>query len=67
MVLVRLAQGEQLMLFLFAFMEKIRGDELLNDYKPILFTTPLEQETAEIYFIHDLHKGSAEHDAKKVG
>lgn len=38
---------------------------MLNDYQPILFNTPLEQETAEIYFIHDLHKGSAEHDAKK--
>ena len=36
-----------------------------SDYEPIIIDTPREFPYIEIYFIHDLHKGSAQHDAKK--
>lgn len=36
-----------------------------SDYKPILFQTDPEFDNIEIYFVHDLHYGSAEHDGKK--
>lgn len=36
-----------------------------SDYKPILFRTNPAFDEIEIYFVHDLHYGSAEHDCKK--
>ncbi len=36
-----------------------------SDYTPILFQTDPEFEEIEIYFVHDLHFGSKEHDQKK--
>lgn len=38
---------------------------MLSDYKPIVFNTPREFEEIEIYFAHDIHYGSAQHDRKK--
>lgn len=38
---------------------------MLSDYKPIVFNTPREFEEIEIYFAHDLHHGSAQHDNKR--
>lgn len=38
---------------------------MLSDYKPIIFNTPREFEEIEIYFAHDIHYGSAQHDRKK--
>lgn len=36
-----------------------------SDYKPILFQTNPEFDEIEVYFLHDIHYGSAEHDSKK--
>jgi predicted MPP superfamily phosphohydrolase len=36
-----------------------------SDYKPILFQTNPEFEEIEIYFVHDMHYGSEDHDKKK--
>ena len=36
-----------------------------DDYKPIIVSTPKENEFITVYFIHDLHKGSREFDEKK--
>lgn len=36
-----------------------------SDYKPILYQTNPEFEEIEVYFAHDIHYGSAEHDRKK--
>lgn len=36
-----------------------------SDYKPIIFNTPREFEEIEIYFAHDVHYGSAQHDRNK--
>lgn len=36
-----------------------------SDYEPIIFNTPTDRACIELYFIHDLHKGSAQHDTKK--
>ncbi len=36
-----------------------------SDFTPIIFNTPWENDCIELYFIHDLHNGSAQHDAQK--
>ena len=36
-----------------------------SDYEPIVITTPRVFDYIELYFLHDLHKGAAEHDDKK--
>lgn len=36
-----------------------------SDYKPILFKTDPDFPEIELYFAHDIHRGSKEHDAKK--
>lgn len=33
-----------------------------SDYSPVIFNTPKENGFIEIYFAHDIHYGSAEHD-----
>lgn len=38
---------------------------MLSDYKPIVFNTPREFEEVEVYFAHDIHYGSAQHDNKR--
>lgn len=38
---------------------------MIGDYKPIIFSTPWEFDNIELYFLHDIHRGSAEHDNKK--
>lgn len=38
---------------------------MLDDYKPIIFNTPAEFDKVELYFAHDIHKGSAQHDTNK--
>lgn len=38
---------------------------MISDYKPIVIDTPQEYDEIELYFAHDLHKGSCEHDSKK--
>lgn len=38
---------------------------MLDDFKPIIYKTPKEFDNIELYFAHDIHKGSAEHDARK--
>ena len=38
---------------------------MLDDYKPIIFNCPTEFEEIELFFAHDIHKGSAQHDSKK--
>jgi len=38
---------------------------LQSDFAPIIFNTPKEFDCIELYFIHDLHKGSHLHDKKK--
>lgn len=36
-----------------------------SDYEPILFSCPSDMKVVELYFIHDPHKGSAQHDGGK--
>ena len=38
---------------------------MLSEYKPIIFNTPPEFDEIELYFAHDIHYGSAQHDRKK--
>lgn len=38
---------------------------MISEYKPIVFNTPQEFSEIEIYFAHDIHYGSAQHDRKK--
>jgi hypothetical protein len=41
------------------------GNRLLSDFVPIIFDTPREFEYIELYLLHDIHKGSAQHDERK--
>jgi len=36
-----------------------------SDYEPIIVNTPKDFEQITLYFLHDIHKGSAQHDDKK--
>ena len=36
-----------------------------SDYKPILVSTPWDNDGISLYFLHDIHRGSAQHDQKK--
>lgn len=36
-----------------------------SDYEPIIVSTPWENESIDLYFLHDIHKGSAMHDDVK--
>lgn len=38
---------------------------MIDDYKPIFIKAPKEFENIEIYFAHDIHKGSEQHDTRK--
>ena len=38
---------------------------MLSDYKPIIFNTSKEHKEVEVYFAHDVHYGSEQHDKKK--
>lgn len=38
-----------------------------DDFKPIIVSTPWENESIRLYPIHDIHKGSRMHDATKYG
>ena len=38
---------------------------MLSDYKPVIFNAPSEYGEIELYFVHDLHYGNENHDAKK--
>lgn len=38
---------------------------MLSDYKPIVVSTPWEYDQITLYFIHDIHWGSEQHDQKK--
>lgn len=38
---------------------------MLSEYTPIVFNTPKEFDEIEIYFAHDIHNGSAQHDQQK--
>ncbi len=38
---------------------------MVSDFKPIVFATPQNFECIELYFAHDIHKGSELHDKRK--
>lgn len=38
---------------------------MLSSNKPILFNAPPEYDEVEIYFAHDIHRGSEQHDERK--
>jgi hypothetical protein len=38
---------------------------MIDDYIPILFNAPKEHEQIEVYCIHDIHRGNAQHNDKR--
>jgi predicted phosphodiesterase len=36
-----------------------------SDYTPIIYSTPWDYDQISLYFLHDIHRGSAQHDHKK--